>query len=187
MRTEVRKLYIVSHNPNIDSGELVVKNQSQPFKYPNLKINIDIRPRSYEPYVEVVMKKRFLTHGIPKRFWVYQFEPSEEFAHIVMEPEPIDGSDDYVWNIRCEQVRRVNKIGAIVHTHRLAELDDLLLSLGKKTIFKFKKFNNTYLKGSLHETVVEERAYFFVLGMEEEAEFLTKLKIQNLHFDLITT
>jgi len=177
MRAEVKRLYVVTHT-NIDSGKLVVKNQSQPYKYPDLKINIDIRSRSYEPYVEVVVKKRFLTYGIPKRFWVYQFEPSQEFSHILMELKP---NNDYVLcNIRCEDVRRVNKIGAIVHTHRLAELDDLLLSLGKKTLFKFKKYDNVYLKGSLHEAIVEERVYFFVFNEEEEEEFLTKLKIQNL-------
>jgi hypothetical protein len=51
-------------NPNVGRGELVVENQSLPYRYPSLVINIDVRHCSYEHYIELVRKEKINLHGL---------------------------------------------------------------------------------------------------------------------------
>jgi uncharacterized protein YueI len=72
----VRKLYIISRDEKIDRGYLKVENQSLPYRYPSLFINIDVHPRSYEDYIELVKKQRIKLYGVYGKTWLYEFEPS---------------------------------------------------------------------------------------------------------------
>ena len=182
----LKRLDVIAIDRYVDSGEFFVENQAYPYKYPDLRILIDTESRPGEYFLDLVLKAKLRTYGVFKAFWMYRFEPSEEFAHIVLERLSDEGEDPILWSTRCEQGRITDdKIGVIIHTHRLSELSELVPSLNKeRLLYEFKKFKNVYLKGLLHETVIEERVHFFVFNEKEEAEFLSKIQ-QN--FDLFTT
>jgi len=60
----VKKLFVLSKDQNIDRGNLVVENQSLSYRYPSLVLNIDVSPRSYEHYIELVRKEKIPLHGL---------------------------------------------------------------------------------------------------------------------------
>ncbi|MEM5804099.1 MAG: hypothetical protein QW350_05195 [Candidatus Aenigmatarchaeota archaeon] len=173
----VKKLFVLSKNPNVDRGELVVENQSQPYRYPDLVINIDVSPRSYEHYIELVRKEKINLHGLYGKTWLYLFEPSYEFASISVS---VQNGDDIFWDISCTNEDSDNQIGVIVHAHRLSELYNFLKKLKEKPIISFKSYDNFYLNGVLHETIVEEKVDLFLIEENEIRNFFYQILNKKL-------
>lgn len=175
----VKKLLILSRDQNIDRGSLVVENQSLPYRYPNLILKIDVSARSYEHYIELVKKERIKLYGIYGKTWLYVFEPSYESASISIS---VQNGDDIFWNIACttNKENSDNQMGVIVHTHRLSELYGKKLK--EKPVVSFKAFDNFYLKGTLHETTVQEKVDLFLIKKEEIGNFLSNLtkRVENV-------
>jgi hypothetical protein len=178
----IKKLFLISHNQNIDRGNLVVENQSLPYRYPCLIINIDVNPRSYKDYVELVRKQKIKLYGIYGKSWLYEFEPSYDSACISVS---VQNEDDIFWNIASTIEYKSDNVGVIVHAHRLSELYDFLKEVKEKPILSFKSYDNVYLRGMLHETVVQEKVYLYIISNDELKNFLSNLNLLKKVEDVV--
>jgi hypothetical protein len=196
----VKKLIILSYKDNIDcNGTLLVDNQEFPYKYSNLNINIDIRARSYEPYIELVKKIKAKLYGIIHgETWFYEFEQSVESWVYVMEISSSYNkeNENIYWDIKVVPRNTEEEIplyGLIIHAHKLSDLYDNLKKIDKKAEenFIYKSYQNFYLKGTLHSTNVVEKVYLYTIKNENELkEFMTlllekKVTILGYEYDFV--
>jgi hypothetical protein len=195
MRKIFKKLIILTYRENVDcNGILFVDNQEIPYKYSNLTINIDVRPRSYEPYIELERKIKIKLYGLHGKTWFYLFEPSIKSWIDIMQ---ISKSTSYnkeniSWDIKVvprNDEEDVPLYGVIIHAHKLSDLYDSMKKIDKKAEenFMFKHYENFYLKGSLYSTNIEEKCYLYILDNDEELKnflsILLEKKIEVLGYE----